>query len=85
MAYMMAGRPVVQSVDAGNDPVQEAVCELTVRPNDPEAVAKAICELCELTHKERLTLGARGREFVMSHRLYPILANDFLLAMAPKY
>lgn len=85
MDYMMAGRPVVHSVDAGNDPVREADCGLTVRPNDPEAVAKAIRELRELNRKERHTLGARGREFVMSHRLYPILANDFLMAIATKY
>ncbi len=81
MDYMMAGLPVVHSVDAGNDPVQEADCGLTVRPNEPKAVAKAIRELCELTCKERHTLGARGREFVMSHRLYPTLANNFLLAI----
>ncbi len=84
MDYMMAGRPVVHSVDAGNDPVQEADCGLTVRPNDPEAVAVAIRDLCSLTRKELLTMGARGREFVMSHRLYPTLANDFLLATAVK-
>lgn len=82
MDYMMAGRPLVHSVDAGNDPVKEADCGLTVRPNDPAAVAKAIRELCEVTRKERLTMGARGREFVMSHRLYSTLADDFLLAIA---
>lgn len=84
MDYMMAGRPVAHSVDAGNDPVQEAGCGLTVRPNDPEAVAIAIRELCALPNKDRMNMGAMGREFVLSHRLYPILASDFLLATAAK-
>ena len=32
MDYMMAGVPVLHSVDAGNDPVAEAGCGLTVAP-----------------------------------------------------
>jgi glycosyltransferase involved in cell wall biosynthesis len=84
MDYMMAARPIVHSVDAGNDPVQDAGCGLSVRPNDVEAVAAAIRELCNMPREERLVLGAKGRQFAVSNRLYPTLANDFLFAVASK-
>ena len=34
MDYMMAGRAVLHSVEAGNDPVAEAGCGVTVAPQD---------------------------------------------------
>lgn len=84
MDYMMAGRPIVHSVDAGNDPVEEVGCGLTVNPNDPGAVAKAIDELCDLSAEELMVLGAKGREFVMLNRSYSKLAKNFLVAIEQK-
>ncbi len=40
MDYMMAGVPVLHSVEAGNDPVAEAGCGLTVAPESAQAVAQ---------------------------------------------
>src|SRR5690606_6102044 len=37
MDYMMAARPILHAVEAGNDPVAEAGCGLTVTPEDPPA------------------------------------------------
>ncbi len=37
MDYMMAARPVLHAVEAGNDPVGEAGCGLTIEPEDPQA------------------------------------------------
>lgn len=84
MDYMMAGRPIVHSVDAGNDPVVEVGCGLTVRPNDAGVVAKAIDELCSMSAEELMVLGAKGRKFVMLNRPYTKLAMDFLVAMEQK-
>jgi glycosyltransferase involved in cell wall biosynthesis len=38
MDYMMAGKPIVHAVCAGNDPVGEAGCGITVPPDDVKAV-----------------------------------------------
>ena len=78
MDYMMAECAVLQSVEAGNDPVVEAGCGLTVAPEDPDAVARGILELAALSAAERAAMGARGRAFVQANHTYPVLARQFL-------
>jgi glycosyltransferase involved in cell wall biosynthesis len=81
---MGAARPVVHAVEAGNDLVAEAGCGLTVKPESPGAVAAAIRTLSLCTPEQRAALGERGREHVMRHHAYPVLARRFadLLAEA---
>jgi glycosyltransferase involved in cell wall biosynthesis len=66
MDYMMAGRPVLHSVEAGNDPVAESGCGITVAPQSPEAVAQGLRQLAAMTAVERQMLGERGRAFVLA-------------------
>lgn len=80
MDYMMAARPVLHAVDAGNDPVSEAGCGLTVPPEDPRAMADGIRALLSVSKDEREEMGKRGKEFVLNHLTYPILAKRFLAA-----
>ena len=81
MDYMMARCAVLHSVDAGNDPVAEAGCGLTVAPGAPAAVAQGLLQLAALSPAERQALGERGRAFVLAHHTYPVLAQRFLDAM----
>ena len=81
MDYMMASLPVLHSVDAGNDPVAEAGCGLTVAPDDPAAVADGLRRLAALPAATRQAMGARGRAFVLAHHSYPVLAQRFLQAV----
>lgn len=81
MDYMMAGRPVVMAIEAGNDPVTEAGCGLTVKPEDPHSVAKGIRALLALSADERKAMAQRGREFVMKNHTYPVLGQRFLTAI----
>lgn len=82
MDYMMAGCVVLHSVEAGNDPVAEAGCGLTVPPQDPVAVAQGLRRLAALTAGERRAMGERGRAFVRTNHAYPVLAQRFLEALA---
>jgi glycosyltransferase involved in cell wall biosynthesis len=82
MDYMMAGRAVLHSVEAGNDPVAEAGCGFTVPPEDPQAVAEGLRRLAALPPEERQAMGERGRAFVLAHHTYPVLARRFLEAVA---
>jgi glycosyltransferase involved in cell wall biosynthesis len=80
MDYMMAGCAVLHSVEAGNDPVAEAGCGLTVPPQDAAAVAEGLRRLAACPPEERAAMGARGRAFVQAHHTYPVLAQRFIAA-----
>jgi glycosyltransferase involved in cell wall biosynthesis len=81
--YLMAGRPVLHAVEAGNDPVAEAGCGLTVAPESPPAIADGLRRLLALPAAERAAMGERGRRFVQAHHTYPVLARRFPEAVAP--
>ncbi|MDR7271891.1 glycosyltransferase involved in cell wall biosynthesis [Pelomonas saccharophila] len=80
--YLMAGRAVLHSVEAGNDPVAEAGAGLTVAPEDAEAVAQGLLKLAALSSAERAAMGERGRAFAMAHHAYPVLAARFIEALS---
>ena len=81
MDYMMARRAVLHAVEAGNDPVAEAGCGLTVAPEDPQAVAAGLLQLAALAPGERAALGERGHAYVLAHHAWPVLAQRFLDAV----
>ena len=81
MDYMMAGCVVLHSMEAGNDPVAESGCGLTVPPESAPAVADGLRRLAALPTDQRRAMGARGRAFVMAHHTYPVLAQRFIDAM----
>ena len=81
MDYMMAGMPVLHSVDAGNDPVADAGCGLTVPPEAPDAVAAGLRQLAALGAHERRAMGVRGRQYVRAHHSYAVLAQRFIEAL----
>ena len=81
MDYMMAARPIVHAVCAGNDPVAEAGCGLTVPPGDIAAIVQAIEQLLALPPGERAALGQAGRAYVLARHTYPHLAQQFLQAL----
>ena len=78
MDYMMARCVVLHSVEAGNDPVAEAGCGLTVPPADPPAIAGGLRQLARLDAATRERMGAAGRQFVLDNHIYPVLARRFL-------
>jgi glycosyltransferase involved in cell wall biosynthesis len=80
MDYMMAARPVLHAVEAGNDPVGEADCGMTVAPENPQVAVQGIRSLLALSSDERRAMGLRGKRFVMDNHTYPILSERFLAA-----
>lgn len=79
--YMMAGKPVIQAIEAGNDLTAQAACGISVRPEDPEAAAEAVLKLAGLSPAERQALGARGRAYALANHDYKVLAGRFLEAL----
>lgn len=80
--YMMAAKPIIQSIKAGNDMVSEAGCGISVPPEDPGAVARAVRNLMALDEGERKAMGIRGRTFVIENHDYQVLASRFIECLA---
>ena len=81
MDYMMAAKPVIHAVEAANDLVKDCDCGLSIEPESPEAIAKAILVLISDGSDEWEAMGARGRAFVKANHDYRILAERFLKAV----
>lgn len=79
--YMMAGRPVIQAIDAGNDLVCESGCGMTTAPEEPAALANAVRALQAMSTDRREIMGGRGREYVKTHHSYGVLSDRFLTGM----
>jgi glycosyltransferase involved in cell wall biosynthesis len=78
MDYMMAGKPIIHAIDAGNDMVSDCNCGISVPPEDPLAIKNAIIKLFDMTTEEKTAMGARGKEYVMSQHDYKVLAKRSL-------
>jgi len=76
--YMMAAKPIIQAIDAGNNMVEEANCGISVQPENDDAVVEAIEKLLKLSAEELAILGANGRQFALINHDYRILAEKFL-------
>ncbi len=83
MDYMAAGCTVLHSVSAGNDPVAESGCGITVPPESAEHIAQGLKSLLALTANERTLMGEKGRVHVSTHHDYKVLAKQFLDSVRP--
>ena len=79
--YMMSSKPIIQSIDAGNDMVTEAQCGISVEPENAQAVADAVDNLLQKNNTELQKMGANGHQFAMQHHTYEKLAEQFLEIM----
>lgn len=79
--YMMARKPVIQAIEAGNNLVQEAKCGIDVEPDNVVEISRAICDLQKMSEEQRLQLGENGYRFVMNNHTYSVLGQKFLDVM----
>lgn len=78
MDYMMAKKPIIQAIDAGNDMVTESQCGISVPPETPGAIASAALHLMAMSHSQRAEMGLRGHHYVVSRHAFHTLAQQFL-------
>ncbi|MDR3259742.1 MAG: glycosyltransferase family 4 protein [Fusobacteriaceae bacterium] len=79
--YMMAKKPIIQAIEAGNNIVKEANCGLYAEPDNIEEITCAICHLQEIQEEERRKLGENGYQYVMKYHTYDVLGKNFLNIM----
>ena len=76
--YLMAGRPIIMAIAAGNDMVSESGAGITIPPDDPQALVKAIDRLADMSPADRAEMGRRGHDYAVRHHDYAKLSADFL-------
>jgi glycosyltransferase involved in cell wall biosynthesis len=74
--YMMSAKPIIFAIEAGNDPIQDSGAGISIKAENPEEVAKSIRMLMELTESQRKMMGENGRQFVLKHHEYKVLAEQ---------
>jgi colanic acid biosynthesis glycosyl transferase WcaI len=68
LAYLAAAKPIVCAMPgAAADLVTAANAGPVVPPGDPEALARAITSLADMTPSDRDVLGANGRRYLATH------------------
>jgi glycosyltransferase involved in cell wall biosynthesis len=82
--YMMAGKPVIHSVEAGNDTVRDADAGISCAAEDPAAIADAVRQMMALPEEGRERLGANGRRYVQENHDYRVLAKRFQALFRPR-
>jgi len=82
--YMMSGKPIIQSINAGNDMVGEAGCGISVEPENHLAIAQAIKKMFKMTDDELKILGENGKEFILKNHLNSSLAMKFIEVLQNK-
>ncbi|KAG0736618.1 hypothetical protein G6F50_017106 [Rhizopus delemar] len=81
---MLARLPVLFALHAGNDPVQEARCGISVDPGEVGAIAEGLRTLAALSEPERAAMGERGHAYVLTHHSYEALAQAYLQLDQPR-
>lgn len=75
--FMAAGRPILFCCDAANNPVMEARAGITVEPDTPESLARAIVALGALSFEERAEMGLAARKYVELNHSFQVLGERF--------
>ena len=75
--YLLSSKPIIHSVDAGNDPVFEANAGISIEPENPKEIAKAILKMYKMSSFQRKKLGDNGRAFVEKYHSYKKLAQEY--------
>lgn len=83
--YMMAAKPIIQAIDAGNNLVKEANCGVYAEPENVEEISSAILHLKALSFEERERLGNNGHKFVVENHSYNVLTDRFLNILEGTY
>ena len=76
--YMMAAKPIIQAINAGNDPVTEAKCGISIEAENPKMLAETIIKLRKYKQEDLRIMGENAQKYVLEKHDYKILASDFL-------
>lgn len=77
MDYFMAEHPIIFAINSKNNPVADANAGLSIQPEDPESMAKAIVEVYNMSHLERRKMGLNGKKYALANYDFDILSTKY--------
>ncbi len=75
--YLMASKPIIYAINAGNDPVQEAGAGISVEPYNIDKLEDALQRFCAMTQDERNAMGMKGRWYALKNLDWEILGKRY--------
>jgi glycosyltransferase involved in cell wall biosynthesis len=81
--YMLSGKPVVASYTGFPSMLNEAGCGTYVPAGDVPALVQEFRRYASMSQAERSEIGERGRIWILKHRSYRALAEDYLPILFP--
>lgn len=83
--YMLIGKPIVASYTGYPTMVDEAGSGSSVPAGDPAALKSEIMRYVAMPPTQRADIGAKGRTWLLHHRPFRKLADDYLKILLPGY
>lgn len=74
---MMAGKPILYSVAAPNNYIEQYHCGISVTDHGMESLKMGIETLFSMTEEERKKMGFNGKRAILEHFTYEKLADQF--------
>ncbi len=76
--YMMAGKPIIQSINTNSDIVKKAKCGFTSEPDNVPDLVNLIREAMQTPKKTLNAMGKNGRAYVLKNHTYDFIAKKFI-------
>jgi len=75
--YMLAGKPILQSMRPSDDPLPGIGCGVNAAPEDPASIAAAVRCMSGMTDERLREMGEEGRRFVLQNHDYRELGRRY--------
>lgn len=79
--YMLASKPIVATYTGFPSMINEANCGMFAKTNSPEDLKEILLKYVNMTNKERVEIGKKGKDWIFKNRTYNKLAEEYLNAI----
>lgn len=76
--YMYSEKPVLHSISASNDIIDDAKCGITVKAENSNDIANGILTLYKMRKENLLEFGKNGKQYVKNMHSYEMLAKRYM-------
>jgi glycosyltransferase involved in cell wall biosynthesis len=75
--YMLSGKPILASYSGFQTMINEAGCGWFLEAEDSDGLVEKVMEIAKMERKDLVTMGSKGRSWILSNRKYSVLARNY--------